>query len=104
MYEEIEDCNDQALSEPPFVPANGLELKIEQEGQSLRDILRDFDLGDIVRELGIGDVLDVISAHDIMDYVCYLVMQRTDMREPGSKRMIFKREVLELAERINSEW
>jgi hypothetical protein len=73
----------------------------EQAQSNLREVLRDYDLKDIISALGVSDVLDAISAHTIMDYICYLVIQRIDMREPGSKRMIFRREVLALAEAIN---
>jgi hypothetical protein len=54
--------------------------------------------------LGESDVLDVLGAERIMDYVRYLAIERTDMREPESQRMIFRREVLALAEEIGSEW
>jgi hypothetical protein len=68
---------------------------IEAEPQAeplapLKEVLRDYNL-------------DAISAHRIMDYLCYLSMERTDMREPGSKRMIFRREILALARRIEAQ-
>jgi hypothetical protein len=74
----------------------------EQAQSNLREVLRDYDLKNIISALGVSDVLDAISAHIIMDYVVYIVMTRIDMRESWTRRMIFRREVLELAERINS--
>lgn len=94
------DMDDQALKP----------LEQEQEQQEaetaatgLREVLREYDLSNIIRELGESDVLDALGAHRIMDYVCYLSMERTDMREPGSKRMIFRREILALARRIEAQ-
>jgi hypothetical protein len=76
----------------------------EAASQGLREVLRDYDLSKIIEALGVNDVLDIISAHTIMDHVVYIVKVRKDMKEPGSRRMIFRREVLALAEEIESEW
>jgi hypothetical protein len=77
---------------------------IEQERtERLRDVLRDYNHADVIAALGAGDLLEAISAHEIMDYICYVVMKRTDMREPWTPRQIFKREVLSLAERIKAQ-
>jgi hypothetical protein len=69
---------------------------------SLKEILLDHDISQIIDVLGESDVLDVLGAERIMDYVRYLAVERTDMREPGSQRMIFRREVKRLADEINS--
>jgi hypothetical protein len=96
MDVEMDDAAQQQLIE------DEARYEHEQAESTLREVLRAYDLKDIIEALGVSDVLDCISAHAIADYICTIVMQRTDQREPWTKRQIFKREVVALAERVGS--